>query len=325
MAFKSEWEKADQIVKVPDSMIKGIVKQALPNLELKSYKIISGGCVNLNIKLIFANQSPDLVLRIYIRDNSALFKEQALFQKLSSQILHPQIIKLGKFENYNYSIMDFIRGVALSEVLQKNSISEFTQVLENIGLILGKIQKYQFQICGDLDKNLNVIPYPPNQDYISYSYDCLQNAYAKASLDSKTISAISNYLEKNQRYLPDIKNPVLVHGDFDPANIFVIKQNNKWVLSAILDWEFAHSGTFLQDVANMLRYSYQMPRDYEEYFIKGLVTQNIKLPDHWKESVDLLNLTSLLDCLVRDDPRLRPKRLKDIKSLINDILRRYME
>ena len=325
MIFKLEWEKADQIVKVPNYVIKEITKEALPDLELKSYKIISGGCINLNTQLIFDNKSPNLLLRIYLRDNKAMFKEQALFQKLCNEIPHPQIIKLGKFGAYYYSIMSFVDGITLSEALLKNDITEFTQVLKDIGKALGKMQKYKFQICGALDKDLNAIPYPPDQDYLSYAHKCLGNQHAQEALDSRTIYTIRDYLKKNQKYLPDMKNPVLVHGDFDPANILVIKQNNKWKLSTILDWEFAHSGTFMQDVANMLRYSSQLSKEYEESFIKGLREQNINLPEDWEKSVDLLNLIALLDCLVRDNPALRPKRLRDIKNLINSILSRHKQ
>jgi len=66
-----------------------------------------------------------------------------------------------------------------------------------------------------------------------------------------------------------------------------------------------------------------MSKEYEESFIKGLREQNINLPEDWEKSVDLLNLIALLDCLVRDNPALRLKRLKDIKNLINNILSRY--
>lgn len=71
----------------------------------------------------------------------------------------------------------------------------------------------------------------------------------------------------------------------------------------------------------MLRYSHQMPTVFEEAFIKGLVNSGIVLTENWRVITHLLNLLSLLDCLVRSDPESRPKQCEDIIELISHILR----
>ncbi len=60
------------------------------------------------------------------------------------------------------------------------------------------------------------------------------------------------------------------------------KVSNQWKVSAILDWEFAFSGSMLWDVANMLRYAHQVPANFEKAFISGLVQSGITLPKDWK-------------------------------------------
>lgn len=82
------------------------------------------------------------------------------------------------------------------------------------------------------------------------------------------------------------------------------------------DWEFAFSGSPLWDIANMLRYSHQMPTQFEASFIQGLATEFI-LPRDWKTTIYLLNVMSLLDCLTRCTKVLRPKQCADITTLIN--------
>lgn len=59
---------------------------------------------------------------------------------------------------------------------------------------------------------------------------------------------------------------------------------------------------------------------YEQSFLQGLQDSGIKLPNNWCITIHLLNLLSLLDCLVRSDPRNRPNQCKDIKELIGHIL-----
>ncbi len=112
----------------------------------------------------------------------------------------------------------------------------------------------------------------------------------------------------------------MVHADFDPANILVEKINGDWQISAILDWEFAFSGSVRWDVANMLRYAHHMPQIFQDSFLSGLNNGGIALPEDWQISIHLLNLISLLDCLKRSNPENQPRRCEDICELINHIL-----
>jgi len=114
----------------------------------------------------------------------------------------------------------------------------------------------------------------------------------------------------------------LVHADFDPANLLVAKIENSWQITGILDWEFSFAGSILCDVANMLRYAHHMPAIYEEEFLHGLNDSGIKLPKHWRVSIDLLNLLSLLDCLTKVDPKQRLNQCADIRTLIGHLIER---
>ena len=46
----------------------------------------------------------------------------------------------------------------------------------------------------------------------------------------------------------------------------------------------------------------------------------VKLPAHWRTTIHLLNLLSLLDLLKRSDPQIHPNRCEDIRELITHIL-----
>ena len=102
-------------------------------------------------------------------------------------------------------------------------------------------------------------------------------------------------------------------------NILVDKINGDWKITGILDWEFAFSGSVMCDVANMLRYAHQMPAAFKDEFLRGLKNGGINLPENWSITCDLLNLISLLDCLVRSDPRNSTNRCTDICELIKAI------
>jgi GrpB-like predicted nucleotidyltransferase (UPF0157 family)/GNAT superfamily N-acetyltransferase len=139
-------------------------------------------------------------------------------------------------------------------------------------------------------------------------------------LSPEVIAKIKQTIEEHASSFPAGDEKHLVHGDFDPANILVDQINGSWVVTGILDWEFAFSGSCLWDVANMLRYAHKMPPEFQNSFLDALQRNGIKLSAHWHTTIYLLNLSSLLDLLKRSDPQRHPNRCADIRELIDHIL-----
>lgn len=319
MVLKADWEKANDVTSIDDNTVKMMASKALPKQNLSSYHIISGGCANLNIKLTFHDSVAPLILRIYLRDKEAAFKEQKLAELVHQDIPAAQIIYIGNLDGYKYAIMQFIDGITLRDLLLGNSGEDIGNVLFAAGKILAKMQKFTFDKQGEFGKNLSVTPFPSSYDYLLFAKQCMENQWITATFNDKDRTRILKNITNNTSYFPDKTDTTLTHGDYDPANILVQEVSGKWQISAILDWEFAYSGSLLQDVANMLRYSHQLPDFYKEQFLRGLAEAGVILPGHWRRTTHLLNLLALLDCLQRYDPLTRPKRLLDIKGLIEYI------
>ena len=319
MVLKADWEKANDVTSIDDNIVKMMVSKALPKQSLSSYQIISGGCANLNIKLNFCGDITPLILRIYLRDKEAAFREQKLAELVHQNIPVAQIIYIGNLDRYKYAIMQFIDGITLRDLLISGRDEDIDNILFETGTILAKMQKFTFDRQGEFDKNLNITPFPQGYDYILFARQCMENQWIISTFSDKDRIRILKNIINNADYFPDKTDNTLTHGDYDPANILVHKVSGKWQISAILDWEFAHSGSLLQDIANMLRYSHQLPDFFERQFLHGLSESGIMLPEHWRKATYLLNLLALLDCLQRYDPLSRPKRLLDIKKLIEYI------
>jgi aminoglycoside phosphotransferase (APT) family kinase protein len=71
-------------------------------------------------------------------------------------------------------------------------------------------------------------------------------------------------------------------------------------IAAVLDWEFAASGSPLVDLGNFLRFEHEMPRDFTEAFIQGYVAASEGLPSNWRELAKLLDLAAMVHFLERD-------------------------
>jgi GrpB-like predicted nucleotidyltransferase (UPF0157 family)/N-acetylglutamate synthase-like GNAT family acetyltransferase len=324
VTFKQNWEKTDQHYQLPEKAVNAMAKLAFPNKILSKYHIISGGCANLNIKINFADDITSYVLRIYIRDQDAVYREQKLSQLLNKQIPIPTIFYVGDYQNYRFAIVEFIPGITLRELLLSAQSYNMHEIMYEVGIIAAKIASYKFPKAGFFDKDLNIIKILNPNDYLEFIGESLRSSTVVDLLDTEKISQIKVYFDK-YGYLLSNNEHNLVHSDFDPANILVNQVNSKWKIFGILDWEFAFSGSIMCDIANMLRYSHQMPTAFRQSFLEAIEKSGIELPDNWFIIIYLLNLLSLLDCLARANPKTRPNQCKDILNLISHFIKKLAE
>lgn len=317
--FKEDWEKTGQQFQLQPAILNDMVQLAFPSKKLLSAETISGGCANLNIKIQIENEQP-FILRVYLREKDAAYREQRLGHLLKAIIPLPEILFIGDCGIYRFAIIKFIPGISLRDLLLSHMDFDMKKIMEDVGSMLAKIHSHRFPAPGFFDRNLNIIPSLSPENYKSFAEKCLTHPTVVGKLNDDFVSRIRSTLEKHQSFFPDSLENHLVHADYDPANILVAKKQGNWEITGILDWEFSFSGSPLWDVANMLRYAHQMPAVFKDSFLQGLEHSGVKLPIGWQISIHLLNLLSLLDCLRRCQPLQQPRQCADICALIEYIL-----
>lgn len=318
--FKIDWEKTSATNQLPQAMVEKMTRLAYPDRKLSSHELIAGGCANLNIKIVFEDGKQPLVLRVYLRDKSAAYREQKLGALLKQSVPVPLVYYIGKIEDYQFVITEFMPGISLRDLLLRSPPYEIKAIMFEVGTILSKITAHEFPQAGLFDDELNVAPHSEADNYLSFTQDCLKDENILSILTPEMISKTIRVLNKYGHLFPDMNENHLVHADFDPANILVNKVDSVWKVSAVLDWEFSFSGSVLCDVANMLRYAHKMSPEFQDAFLNGLTNGGITLPKNWRTTISLLNLESLLDCLKRSDLKSNPNQCADIRELIGHIL-----
>ena len=317
--FKVEWEKTSVAYQLPEGMAEKMVRLVYPDKKLTSTELIAGGCANLNYKIQLENEQKPLILRVYLRDKDAAHIEQKLAALIKETVPAPLTHYIGELEGYHFAITEFISGISLRDFLLSNASDANGALMSEVGMILSKITAYEFSKSGFLNKDLEVVECE-SSDVIKFALDCLNDRTVVSVLSPEMIDEIKKAIKQYAYLFSTDDEKHLVHGDFDPANILVGKINGSWVVTGILDWEFAFSGSYLWDVANMLRYAHKMPPEFQNSFIDALQRNGIKLPNNWRTTIHLLNLSSLLDLLKRSDPQRHPNRCADISELIDHIL-----
>jgi aminoglycoside phosphotransferase (APT) family kinase protein len=107
----------------------------------------------------------------------------------------------------------------------------------------------------------------------------------------------------------------LVHCDYNPKNLLAVRQDGRRTVTAVLDWEFAFSGSPLTDIGNMLRPRPAAQAGLAAGFIAGYREAGGRLPADWREISEALDLYALADFLTRPpDHRYRRQAVKLIRA-----------
>jgi aminoglycoside phosphotransferase (APT) family kinase protein len=93
----------------------------------------------------------------------------------------------------------------------------------------------------------------------------------------------------------------LVHGDFGHRNLLVQCIDGVWRVAAVLDWEFAISGSPLADIGHfLLRHDKSSMGLIEPSFVKGYLDEGGNLPEDWRHLAALVDLTALCESLTHE-------------------------
>ncbi len=325
MSMKSGWERSTPIYELDLGGASSLFQEYIPGLGVEKIELLAGGLANTNYKCILKNEATPFLLRIFTRDPEACAREVKLHQLVRKIVAVPEIFYHDtscRLIPHCFSIVEWIEGDSLRDLVQKERVEAAEKVFLEAGLQLAQLKNFSFSRAGFFDKNLDVVPFFSDErenPYIRFMKECLEGDYLPLRLSKKKISQIYRLLEEAKGYYEICLNTHhLVHSDYDPANIFAHQVNGEWKIAAILDWEFASSGSVLSDVGNMLRYEYSFASSYRENFLRGLELGGYSLPKNWHRAVkaiDLLNLCSFLS-----SPTEHPVRFADTQDLIQRTL-----
>jgi aminoglycoside phosphotransferase (APT) family kinase protein len=117
---------------------------------------------------------------------------------------------------------------------------------------------------------------------------------------------------------PLYQDGALVHGDFNNRNTIVKREGNRWVVTGILDWEGAFSGSPLWDAARFICFERRARPIREPHFSRGFCENGGSLPKDWSAFSRALNAFTATESLSRPD---LPKRfVPDLRELIGAAL-----
>src|SRR5579885_52479 len=321
--LKSHWERFKVHFDL-DMTTAGKLLSPYTTDRIEQVTVLSDGCANSNFKITFSeHHAMPVLLRIYMRDKSALTREIKLHAFLKDHLPVANIIYHDascSLIPYPYSIMGWMNGTLMRDVILDNDRQAISECAREAGAKLAILREMKFAKGGFFQDDFSIRPFSQDEEYGPYIYSLLDESRVADGLEIELLGKVKKLIAANLKYLPDKNDANMTHGDYDPANILVDLQDGKWKISAILDWEFALSSTYLLDIGLFLRYSRRLPDCYATSFVAGIESNGKKLPPDWEKAARLMDLLCLLQLLYYNPVEQRPNLNRDVLSLINDIV-----
>ncbi|MEY9840491.1 phosphotransferase family protein [Streptacidiphilus sp. EB103A] len=282
-----------------------LTRRALGGEIVVDQRRLSGGFSSDNV-LLRTDRGRSFVLRRYPRRNTAAV-EAALLDLVQDRVPVPKVVYVdesGELLNEPFMLTRFVSGVALTAVFSGAADQDGPQLADAVAEALASIHAVRFGQPGFFaDGALRPDAPPPehHDDLPAFVEACLTRAHADGALSVDARRALVQIAARSASLVAATAGAdQLVHSDFNAKNLLMRPgDNGAWRVSAVLDWEYAFSGSGLFDLGNILRFPKELCPGFADRFPRAYTGAGGELPAHWREISKALDLFALAELLTR--------------------------
>ncbi|MBS0470856.1 MAG: aminoglycoside phosphotransferase family protein [Proteobacteria bacterium] len=305
-AMRLGWTRAVPVLAPTADAVAAMVAAGLPGARMTGFAPVDGGLANTNLRVEL--ESGRVLLRLYQRDPGQARKEAALAERLAGRVPIPSHLHAGRQGGYHYALVEWIDGERLEVALMHWSDAERAAAGVSVGHGLAAIHAVTFANPGFLDERLVPTPMDVGPDFIlGFLRKALADGIGRARIGAALADATLRWA-RDHAALRWPGSPCLVHSDFNGSNILMRGTD----VAAVVDWEFAMSGSPDGDFGNLLR------NHPDEAFIEGVSAgyraAGGTLPDDWRVLARRADLLAWADFLQRPD--LHPSVIESARGAI---------
>lgn len=322
---KAAWSRTKAPVGLAPEVVGRLVSTAFARGRVVDVQVLQGGLSNSNFKVRLDSLDEPFVLRVYDRDPSACRKEVDLLRLVRRTVPVPEVIHAepdGMDGVGPFVLMRYVEGITFRQLKQTGDARAIREASRSVGETLAAIGRYEFPSPGRLCAGPMVGGrFIEGPDPVPRFVDaCLDSPCLKSRMGDELKERLREFAwnwASRLAALDEERN--LVHGDFNSPNLLVRPVEGRWAVAAVLDWEFALSGSTLFDIGNFLRYERAARPLREPHFSEGYAQGGGTLPEDWRRLARVLDLTSLCEFLTREELP------EDIVSEVLDLIRATIE
>jgi len=295
---KERWIRAISHPVLADTTVFAIAETAFSNQRLCELEGLEGGLRNFNYRA--RTDAGEFVLRIYGTADAATELEASVARLVAPKVATARYLSTGCALGHRYAVRAYLPGKPLYTLLPRMCPASTCRLAEDLGTLLAAIHSFEFDRFGELDANLAVFaPFDWNDNplvrYVRARVDAGPAALRLgAALTEDMLRFLYRHGAKLQRWSA---RPSLVHADFGPTNVVVAPDGTL----AVIDWEFAFSGSPAFDFGNLLRPPLDACAGFEEALIESYRNAGGFAPDEWRDIARMADLTAWVELTSRAD------------------------
>jgi aminoglycoside phosphotransferase (APT) family kinase protein len=319
--LREGWQRGEAALALDRDQVERLIRDAFPAARLRSFEPALGGMANTNIKVLLADPPHAVLLRLYQRDPVEAPKEAALNALVlrhgvpTARFLHAA--PANEVTGGPYAIQEWVEGPRLETALPGMTEAELEVLAQDIGRVLARIHAIGFEEPGFLDAELRIgepvdLGAGGLRAFLRQSFvEGIGGERLGGALTAELMSFVDREGDRLEAWLG---RPCLTHSDFNGSNILVHRTGTVWVVAAVLDWEFAFSGTPAIDFGNLLRAPLGQRRSFVDALAPAYETAGGYLPPDRQAIARIADLYAWADFLAR--PAASPALIADARHMI---------
>jgi len=320
---KATWKVVSPPPALTPATIDALLTAWRGDVAVTAVEPLAGGIMNWNYRIRLSGSAEQFVLRFYDRNPESCAKEVKILDLVQSDVPVPRVLFVeprGAAGYPPFCVLEFIEGISLRELRRRGDAKALADASYDAGRLLARLQRHRFDRSGRLSAGLTVEDdVLAGVSLVGVVDHFVESPVVAGRLDAGLRERLRSFVRATEPLHASPSEPAsLVHGDFNSPNIFVRQDGGRWVVAAILDWEFAFSGSMFADIGNMLRYERPGQSRYEPHFSRGLVDGGWEPAGDWSLRARLADLPALCELLTRDD--VPDVIVTELRDLITDTL-----
>jgi aminoglycoside phosphotransferase (APT) family kinase protein len=324
---RDTWNRASATIELDTHELDKLLSPVFPRQRVMHAAPAQGGLANTNVCVVISDRDTPVLLRLFQRAPEQACKEFKLNQLVANTVPVPKFFHFAETNEITgspYIVMEWVDAPRLESIVKDVDGDEILQLGKTLGETARAIHSFKFAEYGFFDRDLN-IQNPINlglPGMLAYAQECLIEKNGKERLGEQVTEEALKFLSERGNILNDWTGPAcLTHADFGGSNILVHKKDDQWKVAAVLDWEFAFSGTPFMDFGNLLRRPLGEMSSFVDQFHQAYISSGGVLPESWRKLTALTDLTAWFDFASR--PAAGPELMADARSVIMNTIRNW--
>lgn len=320
--MRDNWGRERPELNLDAAAVSRLIGVALPRTAVASFHPTFGGLANTNLEVVLSGPPGRVVLRLYQRDPAQAPKEAAL-----NGLVRQRGVPTARFLHFDrtnpvtdrpYAVLEWVEDERLDAVLSRCDAESLVELARATGRALTSIHAIAFERTGFFGADLQV---PAAVDFgraglLAFLQHCVGEGPGASRLGRQLTRKLLAFAEcEGHRLDAWLGRPCLVHADFNDSNLLVRRPPNRpWKVTAVLDWEFAFSGSPAFDFGNLLRPSLDADEVFETAVAEAYAQAGGRLPEGWRRIARIADLYAWADFLSRANPD--AALLKDARRMV---------